>query len=200
MHLGIVLTWGLESPQNPPTRMSALRGAGFPACGFRRLSSRLCLREAFAYSRTMSRCARLAKCIVGAGFQPLRAPRSNSRALTQADNKSAIGAGGEAWQRGRRHSPANPGASKRLYAATWIMPFPGGRDAALNVRQGCLTLRGPASESRWTSRIKSTTTWLHVSIQGATPFCRVCSQSPTLLGAGAGVAWAEDFQSWLKEL
>ena len=37
--------------------MSALRGAGFPACGFRRLSSRLCLRGPFTKSRTVSRCA-----------------------------------------------------------------------------------------------------------------------------------------------
>src|ERR1035437_9062428 len=40
LQFGIVLDWGLESPQNPRTGMSALRSAGFPACGLGRLSSR----------------------------------------------------------------------------------------------------------------------------------------------------------------
>src|SRR5579884_401446 len=39
--LTLFSSWGLENPQNPHTRKCALRGAGFPACGFRRLSSRL---------------------------------------------------------------------------------------------------------------------------------------------------------------
>ena len=40
-HFYTVFNWGLESPRNPQTRMSALRSAGFSACGLRRLSSRL---------------------------------------------------------------------------------------------------------------------------------------------------------------
>ena len=34
VHRDTVLNWGLESPQNSQTRMSALHSAGFPACGF----------------------------------------------------------------------------------------------------------------------------------------------------------------------
>jgi hypothetical protein len=71
-HLDTVLTGGLaaiapercfgaprrrKSPQNPPTRMSAVRGAGFPACRFRRLSSRVCLHGPFTKSKTVSSCA-----------------------------------------------------------------------------------------------------------------------------------------------
>src|ERR1035437_7798953 len=38
--LTLLLKRGLESPRNSQTRMSALRSAGFPACGLWRLSSR----------------------------------------------------------------------------------------------------------------------------------------------------------------
>jgi len=65
--LDTVLDWGRESPQNPPTRMSALRGAGFPACGFRRLSSRLSLCHPIRDSRTKSTCAILALGLVLGG-------------------------------------------------------------------------------------------------------------------------------------
>jgi len=46
-----ILNRRLESLRNPPTGMSALRSAGFPACGFRRLFSRRCLPPARSYNQ-----------------------------------------------------------------------------------------------------------------------------------------------------
>jgi hypothetical protein len=53
---GTIFDLGLESPQSPPIKMSALCGAGFPACGFRRLSGRLFPLK--TRHRTVSTCAR----------------------------------------------------------------------------------------------------------------------------------------------
>jgi hypothetical protein len=50
-----ILNRRLESLRNPPTGMSALRSAGFPACGFRRLFSRRCLPQPAHTIKTSAR-------------------------------------------------------------------------------------------------------------------------------------------------
>src|SRR5579884_4216219 len=55
-YLDTILNWGLESPQHPHPGKGALRSAGFPACGFRRLSSRLSLLNNLRFLRTLKRC------------------------------------------------------------------------------------------------------------------------------------------------
>ena len=86
------LDWGLESPQNPHTRKCALRSAGFPACGFRRLPSRLFMRPAYvhcpmaergAMQFVLNRKAAASFCCFLAANGPVKANNDNGAGLTE---------------------------------------------------------------------------------------------------------------------